>query len=75
MLVPSLDVLQKISFPIVSIVDEYTKALTAFSVLTVSAMLLYVDEGEIFDPSQLSASKATEIKRIRMSEDIVLSSI
>ena len=44
-LVHRLDILQDTHFLIVSIVDEYTKALTALSVLTVSAILVSVDEG------------------------------
>ena len=54
---------QMMGFLIISIVEKNTKALTARSVLTVSAMLVTADEGEIFGPSHLSPGKATEIKQ------------
>ena len=74
LLVHSLDLLQKMGL-IISIVDEDTKALTARSMLSVSAMLVPMDEVDIFDPTQLHPSRALEIKGISMNKDKVLNLI
>ena len=55
---------------IVSIIEE-SKALTTPTVLTVSAILVPIDEVEIFDPSQADPGESLEIKRIPTVEDTV----
>ena len=74
LLVHSLDLLQKMGL-IISMIDENTKALTARSVLAVSAMLVPMDEVDIFNPSQLNPSRAVEIKGTPIAEDMVLNLI
>ena len=72
LLVHSLDLLRDRGL-VVSIINEKSKgALTARSVLAISAELVPIGEADIFDSSQLDPSKAVDIKGTPMAEDIVL---
>ena len=70
LIVHSLDTLQKMGL-IFSTISTDLKALTARSVLTVSAMLVPIAEVDIFDPTELDSNRAIKIEGKPIAEDMV----